>query len=115
MLQLCDQTTRQLLDLFNQNRQDQFINQKNIYKVLKFRSHFGDSEALTFLENNPTPPINSNHSNSSPSVNSNSNCSSDTENKVPTTTVYYYYFLFYLFINLFLFYFISYLQLIYSY
>lgn len=87
MLQLCDQTTRQLLELYNQNRQDQFINQKNIYKVLQFRSHFGDAEAVSFLENNPTAPVNSNNSvtsNSSPNVQNgnNSNCSSDTENKV---------------------------------
>ena len=55
MLQLCDQTTRQLIDLFNQNRQGQYINQSNIYKILTLRACFGDSESLLFIEKQSEP------------------------------------------------------------
>ena len=52
MLQLCDQTTRKLVTLFDQQKgtADPYITQENIYKILAMRASNNDDEAIIFLE-----------------------------------------------------------------
>ena len=52
MLQLSDQTTRKLVDLYHQQKDtsDQYLTQENIGKIIAMRAAHKDPEALAFVE-----------------------------------------------------------------
>ena len=51
MLQLCDQTTRQLIDLYHAQKDthDKYLTQEHIKKIITMRALNSDTEASTFI------------------------------------------------------------------